>query len=482
MGASLPENEPERLRALRQTGLLDSGPDEDFDSIVRLAAIICEMPIALMSLVDANRQWFKANVGLGLSETDRDSSFCAFSILQPGIMEVGDALLDARFAEDLLVTGDPYIRFYAGVPLETCDGFRLGSLCVIDRVPRRLSPVQKEALQLLARQAGKQIDIRTHRHALQEAITAGSRIEEGLRATQELFDAFMDNSPFLGFMKDTEGRMVYYNQRLASEFGIDRNCWLGKTDFELWPGGIGAQLRANDQAVLRDWKTMVFEEHAETAAENARVWRSYKFPYLDPEGKKYVAGLTVDITADKQAEKKILEFQTALEKANEKLLALSMTDSLTSLLNRRAFDEALAREFALVRRYGHPLALIILDIDNFKSFNDNFGHEEGDRVLRCVAGALAAGFRATDVVARYGGEEFAVILPSTGKQSAMETVERVRATIDEADFHTRHITISAGLAMLESPLWSESDLVRLADQALYSAKRGGRNRVCLACP
>jgi len=158
--ASLPENEVERIRALLRYDILDTPPEPAFDKLVELAAHICRTPIAVISLVDENRQWFKAITGLDACETSRDVAFCAHAILSDEIMLVPDATLDSRFADNPLVTGAPEIRFYAGVPLITPDHYPLGTLCVIDYVPRTLDESELKALTIIAEQAVAQLELR----------------------------------------------------------------------------------------------------------------------------------------------------------------------------------------------------------------------------------------------------------------------------------------------------------------------------------
>lgn len=158
--APLPENESARLNRLYQCLILDTPVESAFDDITQLASHICQVPIALVTLIDRDRQWFKSKVGLEATETPRTMAFCAYAILQSDILIVPDALEDNRFIDNPLVTSEPYIRFYAGVPLITSDGHALGTLCIIDRVPRELRIEQIQALKALGRQVVRQIELR----------------------------------------------------------------------------------------------------------------------------------------------------------------------------------------------------------------------------------------------------------------------------------------------------------------------------------
>ena len=179
MKASIPTREADRLEALRQYNILDTPAEPGYDDITTLAAFICDVPIALISLVDADRQWFKAKVGIDLSETCRDVSFCAHAILDDQIMIVNDALQDDRFADNPLVNDSPGIRFYAGVPLINPQGYPLGTLCIIDRRPRDLSEAQQVAMKSLARQVVKQLELQRISAQLAAALDK-IRIMEGL--------------------------------------------------------------------------------------------------------------------------------------------------------------------------------------------------------------------------------------------------------------------------------------------------------------
>lgn len=187
MSASKPKNEGRRLKVLWQYDVLDTVPEEVFDDLTDLAAHICDAPIALISLVDEDRQWFKSRVGLSLAETSRDISFCAHAILKSDLFVVPDATKDPRFKHNPLVTGKDHIRFYAGAPLVTADGYALGTLCVLDKKPRELRSEQQQALRVLAHHVVSQLELRRHARELADVRANGSQQKAELaRANAEI--------------------------------------------------------------------------------------------------------------------------------------------------------------------------------------------------------------------------------------------------------------------------------------------------------
>jgi anti-sigma regulatory factor (Ser/Thr protein kinase) len=181
----MPADEAARLAALREHDILDTAPERSYDDLTLLASHICGTPIALLTLVDADRQWFKSRVGMTVAETSRAISFCTHAIQHRDVMVVPDARADARFCENPQVTGDPHIRFYAGAPLVTRDGHALGTLCVVDRVARTLAPEQLEALDALRHQAEAQLELRRTVIELQRAHAEQDALIDELRAAHE---------------------------------------------------------------------------------------------------------------------------------------------------------------------------------------------------------------------------------------------------------------------------------------------------------
>jgi diguanylate cyclase (GGDEF)-like protein len=325
-GAPLPVDEEKRLDALYQYQILDTADEQAYDDLVHLAATVCGTPIAMVSLIDRDRQWFKSRVGIEGREDPREASFCAHAILRPGeTMTVPNALEDARFAENPLVQSGTKIRFYAGVPLVTREGAAIGTICVIDKQPRTLSKEQERALRVLARQVVSLLELR-------EAVTE-------------------------------------------------------------------------------------------------------------------------------------LEQQ-------------SLTDALTGVWNRRAFDLRLREEWTRHARSGEPLAMLMIDIDRFKLFNDTFGHPEGDRTLRRAAHVLGKMLRGSDYLVRYGGEEFSILLPNTNADGARVAAERSCHAMHVAEWPKSPVTISIGVGAAFPAVEEDRNLlIARADHALYYAKRAGGNRV-----
>ena len=177
MVVAKPINEAGRIAALEKYAILDTDPKQSFDDLTLLASFICKTPIALISLVDEDRQWFKSRVGMDAKETSRDIAFCSTAILQSDVFVVPDALKDDRFRDSPLVVSDPHIRFYAGAPLINEDGYALGTLCVVDRAPRELAPDQKEALKALSRLVLAQLEFRRNLFLLKETLTDRTREE-----------------------------------------------------------------------------------------------------------------------------------------------------------------------------------------------------------------------------------------------------------------------------------------------------------------
>lgn len=470
-------SEEARLHALHALCILDTPPEPEFDDLVQLAAAICGTPVSLISFVDEQRQWFKSSHGLELAETPRSVAFCHHTIEQPGLMLVEDATLDPRFQTNPLVIGSTGWRFYAGMPLQGSDGHALGTLCVLDRVPRSLTPDQKTALRTLAHQVNASLDLRSKRRELETALSRAEAAKQRAEAAEQRFRTFMDSGPFLAYIKSEEGRMLYYNQPMASQFSVSATALLDKTDAELWLPELANTYRQHDLEVFRSGSLQVSHEQTYNPSGSISVWRSYKFPCSGPEGQLLLGGISVEVTQELQRQEELERYQVELETANTRLQALASIDALTGLANRRVFDEQLRRAFRSARHKGSPLSVLMIDVDRFKLHNDRFGHSHGDDVLRELAACLRSNLRADDHLARYGGEEFVVLLPQTAAAEARALADRLLRAIRRHPWALAPVTVSVGLSTLNPATRDTRHLMGRADEALYAAKCGGRDRV-----
>jgi diguanylate cyclase (GGDEF)-like protein/PAS domain S-box-containing protein len=451
--APTPGNEQERLRALYAAEILDTPAEEDFDGVARLAAAICEVPIARVSLVDADRQWFKACVGDDTSQTPRDISFCGHAIMESDLFIVEDAREDERFADNPQVLGDERVRFYAGAPLITSDGQALGSLCVIDHEPRQLTEAQEDALRTLGRQVVGQLELRQR--------------EAEMRISERRFRTLTHSAPVGIFETDENGACTFINEYLSELIGRTSDEVRG----DAWIESI----------YLKD-RERVYTAWMQAVADEGEFTLEYRFQR--PDGTTaWVQGSAVAVressgevtgylgTCLDIAERKKLEQQRREEM--REVEAMAHTDQLTQLPNRRWWDSELRRTLATAARTKSELCVALVDIDRFKRFNDENGHPGGDRLLRTAATVWKEVVRAQDFVARYGGEEFAVLLPGCSERAAAEVVERLRAATPMGQ------TVSAGIAAWK-PWESPGSLIARADEALYQAKRAGRDRAVRA--
>lgn len=219
----LPKTEIKRLKVLCQYQILDTVPETHFDDLTRLAAYICQTPIAAISLVDAKRQWFKSKMGFIATEEPRDITFCAYAIRQAELLVVPDTLADERFATNPFVIGDARIRFYAGAPLITPNGFTLGTLCVLDHVPRELSCEQIQFLQVLADQVVAQLELRRNLKDLKQSIIKGQKSEAKLRhhVFHDALTGLPNRALFMERLKSAILRAQWYKDYLFAVLFID---------------------------------------------------------------------------------------------------------------------------------------------------------------------------------------------------------------------------------------------------------------------
>jgi diguanylate cyclase (GGDEF)-like protein/PAS domain S-box-containing protein len=508
----IPPQESERLSALRRLALLDTPRSDSIDRIAELAGYVLDVPIALVSLIDEKRQWFKARVGLDLRETPREISFCAHAVYERRPLNIPDATEDPRFAANPLVTAAPFIRAYLGVPLYSRAGHALGTLCVIDVRRRVFDARQVLALTQFAKILEESLharelaattesvlksvidDISARRDSLQVEVTRQTEklrsknrelrthvrkllhSERALRVVEHRLRSITDNIPAM---------IGYWNRELQCEFANNAYQEL----FRLQPKWtLGTSMRA----LLGDGHFSSIEPLAHLAlagepqhfvrrtvkGNGSAVYLEVRF-IPDFDEKSTVRGFFVlagDVTDARNA-------RAALEATNEKLARESATDYLTGLSNRRVFSERSEAAALRFKEAGEVYGLILVDLDDFKQVNDGYGHEVGDEVLRAVGAVLKDQLRCDrDIAARLGGEEFAILCFGALDPNSLRVIgERVREQVAAAGVSTARgilkFTGSFGLALCHVADSGWKSIYARADAALYAAKAAGKNRV-----
>lgn len=223
-----PPHEARRLAALRSYRILDTSPQRSYDDLSRLAAQLCGAPIGMISLIDESRQWFKSRTGIAAAETPRALAFCAHAILGTDLMVVPDALEDPRFRDNPLVRGEEHVRFYAGAPLLTPDRDAIGTLCVLDTVPRDLIPEQQDALRILSRQVMVQLELRRTLYELEETVERRRHAEAEEREQAQNLRALVQASPLAIMALDPAGSVTMWNPAAERLFGWGEAEVLGR--------------------------------------------------------------------------------------------------------------------------------------------------------------------------------------------------------------------------------------------------------------
>ena len=313
MIAPLPIDEKERLKVLDDYDILDKEPEQSFDDLVLLASQICETPIASITLIDEKRQWFKSKIGLTADETPRDIAFCAHTILQKDLFVVGDAQADQRFASNPLVTGAPHIRFYAGLPIILGKGHALGTICVIDRVPRILTAQQRKGLEALSRQVIAQLELR-------QSLKAKMDGEDELLASElsyrRLFEAAKDGILILDVKT---GRITDANPFLVALLGFSRLEMIGKTVGQLSPF---KDIESN-QAMLEQLQKhgyVRYEDLPMETRDGRQIAVEFVSNVYEAGNEKVIQCSIRDVTERKQSEQKLNLLNTCIANLNDIVL------------------------------------------------------------------------------------------------------------------------------------------------------------------
>ncbi|MDE8741452.1 EAL domain-containing protein [Pectobacterium polaris] len=445
--APISKDEDKRLAALREYGIKNVLFDPGLSNLISLAANIFSVPIVLVSLVEAERQLFAASVGVPFCETPRDISFCAHTILKKKIMVVPDALKDARFKNNPLVVGVPYIRFYAGIPLITPSGHAIGTLCIIDLKPRTTFTKRDEHnLQDLASLVMDKLEMR--------------RLELARKASQVRFENIANTSPDTILCVNEKGMITFWNTAAEHMLEYTDEEIIGRSINTIVPDAFVVQL--NHLVTDRDslMKGVTLELNVQAKGGGLVPVELSVSMWEDNDNISYGAILR-DITERRRNE--------------ERLFLLAHLDPLTGLANRTLLTSNL--ETALKNE--PAVCIMMVDLDGFKDVNDSLGHSSGDNILVHVAKKIKATVRSGDVVARMGGDEFALLFPGlSDKKVAGKIAEQIIHEISQAmiiDDHQINISASIGAVLYPEYGLTVQDLLTSADLALYQAKSEGRN-------
>ncbi len=466
-----PTDEAQRLQVLHQLKLLDQPLPEELACITRLAQQLFKVPIALISLIDQDRQWFVARCGTELSEIPRHLALCAHTLERSQPMIIADALQDNNYSRHPMVTGEPYLRFYAGLALRSQQGHALGTLCLLDNQPRTFSAQDLQSLHDVADLA-QQFFHRLEQE--QNLISSHQKVMDAyvqqLKASQHGFHLLTQHVPALVAYVDTEVRYKFCNAMYTDWLGYEADTLVGQHLSQVLDEIAYARAEPHIRKALRGLKTQ-FENEMETLKGHTYVQTSY-IPDVQAGVVQGFYVLVFDIS-----DRKALEDQLSYEATH---------DPLTSLPNRRAFTTQLRGALARRQRADRGLALLFLDLDNFKALNDQHGQQYGDQVLQHLSRTLIAAIRQTDTVARWAGDEFIIALEGLDnpQQDVTLIANKIQDSLQDpaliAKIPTR-LTCSMGIAIAEkNQNVSIDQLLSDADSAMYRAKSKGKGRFEIA--
>lgn len=463
--------EAQRLEKLNALGILDTPQDHEFDTIVTLGQHLLDMPMVLVSLVDDHRQWFKAKCGITIDETSRDVSFCTHALDEQDVMIVPDATRDPRFADNPFVTGEPHIRFYAGVPLRpAAEGFdadlpAVGTLCVLDVRPRELSEDQLRMLRELAGLVSALIRARASAATARRlSITAHEHAKMLERQHVQLRQA--ERIAGIGSWRwDIAEQRIEWSDQVYAIHGLPIGQMPTMEEaLSFYPPARRSEIATMLERSATRGESFDFESDFVTADGQLRRVRSMGEAQLANGRPVSLIGVFQDVTDRHQRE------QVLRQSAD--------TDALTGLANRACFEHRLKKLVDAAPDSRRPACLLLLDLDGFKGVNDTFGHGEGDEVLRVMAERLKRFAYSNSFVARLGGDEFVMLLTRPRDCAAAEAVisemlSALRHSV-ERDGKRRSVSATIGAAFLDGSIVEPSELTRRADVALYEAKRDHR--------
>jgi len=457
---SFPENENERMAALHSARILDTPHEELFDRITRLVAHTLDVPIALISLIDGERQWFKSKIGIDATETPRDVSFCGHALLGSEEFIIQDAKEDLRFFDNPFVTGPTNIRFYAGIPLRSIEGYPLGTLCSIDHIPRNLTDAQLAILHDLAHTAEELIQQRQLAFSAQQLLRS-------LEEREARYRHLIERSPD-AFLIHTDGILTFIN-----------NAGLVL---------LGAEV--HEQLIGTSIMNVVTPEYLDIAKQRFvnSVVDGLDTPLLEQEwfrldgSRVFVEATSIPFkTGDTRAVQVIARDITERKLEKLELERLATNDVLTGLPNRTLLMDRLRLGISRWERHQQKALIVFIGLDHFKHINDTFGSGVGDQALSAVAKNLLTWLRQSDTAARIGGDEFVLILEDMRNSEMPPLIlRRIFEHVSQPIIlGTQEISMasSIGFSIYPKDGTDADTLLNAANAAMNRAKSLGRSNI-----
>lgn len=505
------EVEKRRLAALNRLGLLDTPPEERFDRLTRIARQHYQVRTALFTVLDHDRQWFKSKQDLELTETPRSIAFCDLAIRQDQLFVVENATLDPRFRYNPLVLDGPHIRFYAGMPVREPSGYKVGSLCIIDDKPRLFSEKDLDVLRTLAIMVEEELE-RSYIESDSSEYVPVSHLNRAIHHAQSVFlTSDNERSAFEQMLNDllalTGSQFGFIGEVLHEPNGtpflkvgaITNIAWSPDTQalyqeverrgmiFDRLDNILGQPMVTGETIISNNLAT---DSRRGGLPPGHPVINTYiGIPVFSGEtllgliglanrAEGYTQKLAEELAPLSQTLGTLIERKRLYEekRSHKKDLEVAANyDALTGLPNRHRLTELFEQElYEAGRRHG-TVSVCYIDLDGFKTINDNHGHAVGDAVLRSVAAKLQATVRSHDIVARLGGDEFVAILRDVDDERAYaRLLDAIRQPIS---FRHNVLQVSGSMGVTVYPD-DDADtdlLLRHADQAMYAAKEIGKN-------
>lgn len=473
----LTDSEHARLATLDSLGLLDTPSEREFDAIVELAQRITGYKIALVSLIDKDRQWFKAKIGLDVDQTPREMSFCAHAVADDKILIVPDATMDDRFASNPLVTGTPNIRFYAGVPIHAAmlgapaQQVPLGTLCVIDDKPHNIDPADMKHMVELAHLVEALLAAKASAASANRfAAESGRNLQALGRKNRHFRQA--ERMANIGSWRLTlaDNRTEWSEQTYAIHgvpYGEEEPL---DTALEFYPPNARVLITEAIKKTMKTGEPFDVETDFNTAQGEYRRVRSMGELEIEDGRPVALIGVFQDVTAR-------YRMVEALRDAAD-------TDELTRIASRGRFNEVVDEKIKATVSAEERCALLLIDLDHFKAVNDRYGHHAGDDVLRVMAARLKADYLSNCFAARLGGDEFVLLISDQAILKDLSGLLR-RLLRDlqysvSANGSTLHVSATIGACWLGGQVTDRGQMLRNADAALYEAKQTERGSAKIA--